>query len=206
MAFGCAGLLLIRRGDAASIRIGAVLLGFAAWSKNEGVALIGVTLAALLLARRFRDALRLWPAVLVISPWLVARAVLSLQTDFVDRLMLHRMLARLADPLTTLRVFADSPPNQPLFWIAIALCLIVYARAAFTRERFLTVALLLQVGLFVAQGIATRAPFKPHVSLTMNRLPQQLAPAFAFLAVVLLMPVLTGSVRRDSDSARPPIL
>jgi hypothetical protein len=205
MAFGCAGLLFIRRGE---MVIGAVLLGFAAWSKNEGVALIGATVVALLVARRFRDVLRMWPAVVIIAPWLITRAVLSLQTDFVDRLVLHRMFARLADPWTTLRVFMDSPPNQPLFWIAVALCLIVYARGAFTRERFLTVALLLQMGLFIAQGIATRAEFKPHVSLTMNRLPQQLAPAFAFLAVVLLAPALfrrASSAPTPSGGSPPPL-
>jgi hypothetical protein len=206
MAFGCAGLLFIRRGDPASLRVGAVLLGFAAWSKNEGLALIGVAVIALLIARRGRDALRMWPAVLVISPWLITRAVLSLQTDFVDPLVFDRMLARLSDPVTTLRVFAASPPAQPLFWIAVALCIAIYARTAFTTERFLTVALLLQMGLFIAQGIATRAPFTAHVSLTMNRLPQQLAPAFAFLAVVLLMPALSAVAARRTDSATPPSL
>lgn len=60
--------------------------------------------------------------------------------------------------------------------------------------------------LFFAQGIATRAEFRPHVNLTMNRLPQQLAPAFAFLAVLLLMPDLIAAARRRTDSATPPSL
>jgi len=183
MAFGCAALILIRRGD---VTLGAVLLGFAAWSKNEGLALLACTFIALLVCRRWRDALRLWPALLVISPWMIARAVLHLHTDFTQGGMFGRIWTRLVHPVETLRVFVKSPPDQPLFWIAVFLCIAIYARTAFTRERFLTTALLLQLGLFYAQGLATAADLGAHVSLTLNRLPHQLAPAFAFLAVVLL--------------------
>jgi len=199
MAFGCAGLLFIRRG---SMALGAVLLGFAAWSKNEGLALIGAVVVALVIARRWRDAIRLWPALAVIAPWLITRAVLALPTDFVDGRVFHRMLTRIADPWTTLRVFASLPAE--LFWIAVALVLVIYVRAAWTRERFLTTALVVQMLLFFAQGIATRAEFRPHVSLTMNRLPQQLAPAFAFLAVVLVFPDLIVGARRRAGSTTPP--
>jgi hypothetical protein len=193
MAFGCAGLLYLRRTDPASVRVGAILLGFAAWSKNEGLALIAVTVISLLVAGRLRDVPRLWPALIIIAPWLIVRASFELKTAFLDHQMFARMWSRLADPLPTLRVFGESPPDQPLFWIAVVLCLLVYARTAFTRERFLTVALLLQFSLFLAQGIATPFELAPHVSLTMNRLPQQLAPAFAFLAAVLLMPALMAA-------------
>ncbi len=183
MAFGCAGLVFVRRGD---LTLGAVLLGFAAWSKNEGLALLACAVVALVVSRRWRDAIRLWPALLVFSPWLIARMVLRLQTDFTDRYMFARIWGRIIHPAETVRAFADAPPDQPWFWVAVLLCIVIYARIAFTRERFLTTALLLQMLAFLAQGIATRASFGPHVSLTMNRLPQQIAPAFAFLAVVLL--------------------
>ena len=65
MAFGCAGLLFLRRG---SISLGAVLLGLAASSKNEGLALIAVSGVALLVTTRsIRKVLRLWPAVAVVT-------------------------------------------------------------------------------------------------------------------------------------------
>ncbi|HSP32992.1 MAG TPA: hypothetical protein VLU46_01600, partial [Thermoanaerobaculia bacterium] len=106
-------------------------------------------------------------------------------------------------PAETVKAFVKATPDQPLFWIAVALTIAIYWRAAFTRERFLTVALLLQMFAFFLQGIATRAPFAPHVSLTMNRLPQQLAPAFAFLAVTLLFSPRAPSAPAPSAESLP---
>ena len=202
MAYGCAGLLFIRRG---SVTLGAILLGFAAWSKNEGLALIGVAGIALLIATRsIRKAFALWPAVAVIAPWLIARSVLKLPTDFVDDNVLgrtiHRATAELPD---VLRVFAASPPDQPWMWLACVLTVIVFIGDAVRRERFLTLAVAGQVGLMLAQGLATPWDFGAHVSLTMNRLPHQIAPAAAFLASMLLMRALSAP-SPSSESLPPP--
>ena len=239
MAYGCAGLILIRRGiterkgiagvppasppgilpggDAAdlqdsagradrahsveSIHLGAILLGLAAWSKNEGLALLGVALLSLLLCRRWRDALRLWPGFATIAPWLVVRAYLHLQTDFVDAGITARMIARVRDFRTTAAAFLKSPPDQPLFWIVTLACMAIYFRKVIEHERFLTLAVALQMALFLVQGMATRADLKAHVSLTMNRIPQQIAPACAFLAVVLVLPEVASAVRMQRRSA-----
>lgn len=200
MAYGCAGLLFIRAG---SVPLGAVLLGFAAWSKNEGLALIGVAALALLIATRsIRRAFALWPAVAVIAPWLIVRSVLKLPTDFVDDSVLERTLKRMTELDEVGRAFAAAPPDQPWFWLAVLLTLIVFIREAVHRERFLALAVVMQFGLMVAQGVATPWDFNAHVSLTMNRLPHQIAPAAGFLAAMLLIRAL--SAPSPSAGSPPP--
>lgn len=185
MAYGCAGLLFIRKG---SIRTGAILLGLAAWSKNEGLALIGCSVIALFVATRsIRRVIALWPAVAVIAPWMITRALLQFHTDFMEGSVMSRVLERLAKPGEVLHAFIVSPPDQPWFWLAFLATILVFAWDAIRREAFLTIALLLQLGLMLGQALATRWDFGAHVSLTLNRLPHQVAPAAAFLAVVLLL-------------------
>lgn len=185
MAFGCAGLLFIRRG---SLLLGAVLLGLAAWSKNEGLALIGVSAIALLVATRsIRKVVRLWPAVAIIAPWMVTRRVLNLSTDFMEGSLVDRVFQRLADPSVVVDAFVKAPPDQPWFWLAAVLAVLVFIRQAVRRESFLLIAVALQLGLMFAQALATTWDFGAHVSLTLNRLPHQLAPAAGFLAALLLV-------------------
>ncbi len=189
MAFGCAGLLFIRRG---SITLGAVMLGLAAWCKNEGLALIIVAAIALFIAtRKLRDVLKLWPALALIAPWLITRMVLGLKTDFTEGSMLKRVFERLGNPSEVIDAFVKAPPDQPWFWIVAILAVLVFLRQAIKREAFLLIAVALQLGLFVAQALATTWDFASHVSLTLNRLPHQMAPAVGFLVVMLL----TGPMR-----------
>jgi hypothetical protein len=192
MAFGCAGLLFLRRG---SLTLGAVMLGLAAWCKNEGLALIGVSAIALFVATRgIRNVLRLWPAVALIVPWMIARAVLKLSTDFTEGSMLERVFHRLGHPSEVIDAFVKAPPDQPWFWLAALLAVLVFIRDAIRREAFLLVAVALQLGLMFGQALATTWDFGAHVSLTLNRLPHQIAPAAGFLAVVLLVAQRDGRV------------
>lgn len=193
MAYGCAGLFCIRKD---STRLGAILLGLAAWSKNEGLALIGVSAITLFLATRsIRRVIVLWPAIAVIAPWLIVRATLKLPTDFMEGSMLDRILQR--TPREVIRAFIASPPDQPWFWLAVLVTVLVFIVDAFRREAFLLFALTLQLGLFFAQALATRWDFAAHVSLTLNRLPHQVAPAAAVLAASLLF-------RQFTRTASPP--
>lgn len=198
MAYGVAGLLFIRRG---SIGLGAVMLGFAASSKNEGLALIAVSVVALLVATRgVRSVLRLWPAALLVAPWMIVRAVLDLPTDFVQGSMTSRILARLANPAEVWDAFVKSPPDQPWFWLFAILAVLVFLRDAIRRETFLLLATAMQLGLMLAQGLATTWDFAAHVSLTLNRLPHQMAPALGFLAVVVLGRVWWGESELKTEN------
>lgn len=190
MAYGVAGLLFIRTG---SIGLGAVMLGLAASSKNEGLALIAVSAVALVVATRgVRGVLRLWPAAVLVAPWMIVRAVLDLPTDFVQGSMMSRILARLGNPAEVWDAFVKSPPDQPWFWLVAILAVLVFFRDAIRRETFLFLATAMQLGLMLAQGLATTWDFAAHVSLTLNRLPHQMAPALGFLAVVVLGRVWWG--------------
>ena len=181
MAFGCAGLLFLRKEQ---YGLGAVMLGFAAWSKNEGLALIIAAAVALLIARK--NVLKLWPALVMIAPWMIVRSVLKLPTDFADKQSLLRIWQRLIHPGETLPALATAPPDQPWLWLAILVVIVVYARQAWQRERFLLVALLLQSAALVLPLFATPFDLASHAQFSLNRIPHQIAPAAAFLAAVLL--------------------
>ena len=203
MAFGCAGLLFVRRGLArpsnASLHLGAILLGLSAWCKNEGMALIGVTIVAAILVAP-RRVWRLWPALAIASIWMTTRAVLHLQTDFLQGNVLERVRLQLhhfGDFVRALIVFA---PDLRLFWIACFATIILFARRAWLKERFLTVAVLLQISLLAGQALATRADIRAHIQFAWNRLPHQIGPAFGYLAVVLLVPAIIGSGPGRSNS------
>jgi hypothetical protein len=204
MAFGCAGLLLVRRGLArpsnASLHLGAILLGLSAWCKNEGIALIGVTVIAALIVSA-RRVWRLWPAAAIAGVWMVTRSVYRLHTDFLqgdvfDRVLFH--LKQFGDVLHALIIYA---PDLRLFWIAAFLTLILFARQAWMRERFLTIAVLLQSSLLAGQALATAADIRAHIEFAWNRLPHQIGPALGYLCVVLLIPLIREA--RSEPDRRP---
>ena len=149
---------------------------------------------------------------------MITRAVLKLSTDFTDESMMARVLERLRNPSEIVSVFAKAPPDQPWFWLAVLAAVLVFIRQAVRYEAFLLVAVSLQLGLMFAQGLATPWDFAAHVSLTLNRLPHQMAPAAAFLAVIVLMrelfaspdvqlaPSWPRSERRELEQRRQPDL
>ena len=182
MAFGCAGLLFLRREQ---YGLGAVLLGFAAWSKNEGMALLIAAALALLVVRP-RRVPALWPAAVIAAPWVIARKVLALPTDLAHPGVLQRIVERLLDPVNTVTALSTAPPDQPYLWLVILAVVLLYLRAAWRDERFLLVALLLQSAALVVPLFATPFDLGPHAEFSLNRTPHQIAPAAAFLAALLL--------------------
>jgi hypothetical protein len=181
MAFGCAGLLFLRREQ---YGIGAVMLGFAAWSKNEGLALIVAALIALVIAKR--RWLVLWPAIAIIAPWMIVRRIHELPTDLAQGETAQRIWARIIDPAATLEALATAPPDQPYLWLVILAIVLVYVRSAWQRERFLLVALVLQSAALVVPLLATPFDLAGHAQFSLNRIPHQIAPAAAFLAALLV--------------------
>ncbi|HEX6087681.1 MAG TPA: hypothetical protein VF266_24325 [Thermoanaerobaculia bacterium] len=182
MAFGCAGLVFLRREQ---YGLGAVMLGFAAWTKNEGLALIVAAAVALLIARR--SVWKLWPALVMIAPWMIVRAVLKLPTDLADGGSLLRIWQRLLDPGATLAALASAPPDQPWLWAVILAIVLIFIRDAWQRERFLLVALLLQSAALVIPLLATPFDLAGHAQFSLNRIPHQIAPAAALLAAASLI-------------------
>lgn len=180
IAYGAAGLLLLRRG---SFRTGAVLLGLAAFTKNEGLALVVATAIALLLTRR-RDVVRLWPAVAIPAPWIVLRAVHALPTDLATGNFAERATNAAARVPELWRALADHPPSTPLLWLAVAIALVAYARALH-RERFLLIVIVLQLGFYLAAYLVTPHQLHPHVGSSWARILQHMAVPAAFVVLRL---------------------
>jgi hypothetical protein len=177
------------------------MLGFAAWSKNEGLALIVAAALAILVARK--PVWKLWPAVVMIAPWVITRSVLKLPTDLADKDSLLRIWQRLIHPEETLPALATAPPDQPWLWLIILAVVALYIRGAWQRERFLLVALLLQSAALVVPLLATPFDLAGHAQFSLNRIPHQIAPAAAFLAAVLLMRGLSAPSPSAGSLPRP---
>jgi hypothetical protein len=192
IAFGTAGLLTLRRG---SLAAGGVLLGLAAFSKNEGIALI---IAAALALSNARATLRLWPAAAIAAPWLILRAVHSLPSD----LAAGALTERLPRNLTALpSALASTLPDRPLLWLAIVITLAVFVREL-QRERFVLVAVTLQLLAYLAAYAITPYDVHWHVRSSWPRLLPHLAVPLAFVALVLsARGALRASDRRTRSAA-----
>ncbi|HXH93735.1 MAG TPA: hypothetical protein VNN25_19290 [Thermoanaerobaculia bacterium] len=195
VASGTVGLLYVRRGvlgsSSADILRGALFLGIAGSFKNEGVALIAAVAAGLLLtAPRFLA--RLWPAIAIVTPWLVLRRVHHLQTDLTTGPILDRVTGHLANLKPMFSALATYTTGKPLFWIGIGLALLLALRAAVTRERFLLVALLVQTGFFLAAYLVTPHDVTWHVRWSWERIVSQITLPLGFVAIALLMPLIEG--------------
>jgi hypothetical protein len=186
IAFGTAALLMLRRG---SLALGAVFLGFAALTKNEGLALLVAVIGAMFFAappavegarRRWTPVAALWPSVVIAAPWLVLRALHALPTDLASGPVMERATKQFFDVFGILFTVA---PSAPLFWIAVVGSLLVFARSL-RAERFLLTAVLLQILFFVAAYIVTPNELRWHVVNSWSRLLDQVAIPLAYMALL----------------------
>jgi hypothetical protein len=184
VAYGTAALLLIRRGNLA---VGAILLGLAASTKNEGLTLIAAAAFGLLCARRARDVLRLWPAVVILLPWLIARSLHALPTDIATGGVMARVVDHLRDPMPLLAAIASVSLGKPLFWIALAIGIAIAARTLVTRERFVIVTLAVQFACYVGAYLATPFDLAWHVTWSWERLVAHLTPALTYVVLASLI-------------------
>ena len=186
VAYGAAALLLMRRAllrnDPASLTSGAVLLGFAAFTKNEGLSLVAAVLIAMLLVS-WRQARRLWPALAIAAPWLLLRAIHSLSTYFTSGAVGDRVAHLFARVPELARLLAQQTVHHPLPWIAAILALAVFP-ASLRRERFVAIAVAMQLLFFLGAFLMTPFNLAWHVTQTWPRLVDQLAVPVAFIALV----------------------
>jgi hypothetical protein len=179
-AYLLAAILAIRRG---AVTLGAVLLGLAACVKNEGLVLIVAVAVAMFAARRGRELLRLWPAVVIPLPWLILRAVHGLTTDLVS----GDLMARIARNAAGIGALLQHPLGKPLLWIGIALALVLLGRRGIARERFALTAVVLQFGFYVAAYLTSPYDLSWHILYSWDRLVSHLAPVLAFVATSALL-------------------
>jgi hypothetical protein len=200
IAFGGAGVLLVREAlredDPATWRHAALMLGFAANCKNEGMALIvAVTLALLAVSwsrERSRARMpRLWPAFALAAPWLVLRVAHALPTDIVGGSVISRLVERLGDA-SEIFAFLAARLHRPWFWAAIFAALLVAPAAARRRERFVLVVTAIQIVLFASAYFVTPYDVRWHVITSWARLTGQVAVPIAFSVFLMLAESLRG--------------
>ncbi len=182
IAYGTAGLLFARCGG---MTHAALLLGFAAMSKNEGITLIAAVVLALLAERRFKDVVRLWPALAVSAPWLVLRAVHHLSTDLTAGSPLNRAIEHAGEASILFGYLADYFPDRWL-WLGIVAAIVttwILGRTTKT-ERFLVIAVAVQFAFFIAAYFVTPRDLQWHVETSWERLVRQLEPAALFAALM----------------------
>lgn len=191
IAFGTSGILLIRRGlrhdSDRSIAAGAVLLGCAAMTKNEGTGLILAAAAALLVSSRngWKRVFWLWPAAAVLAPWIISGRLVQIQTDFLSG-DLAAWKERLLGAAAIIRELLATPVNDRFFWWAAVAAILMAWRRALTAERFLLVVLLVQFSFDVLQNFLVSWDPAPHIRYSWNRVLDQIGPLTAFTAATLL--------------------
>jgi len=206
IAFGGAGVLFVRAAlldDAdACWRHGALMLGFAANCKNEGLALlVAVTIAVIVSApSRLR---KLIPAYILAAPWLILRAVHTLPTDIVQGSFLSRLLERLPYAHQILAYLAEQLA-KPWFWVAILAAILIAPAAARRRERFVFLVTAIQFFFYVTAYLATPNNVRWHVISSWSRLTTHLAVPIAFAVFLMLANSLRGSQDAPhAEDARP---
>jgi hypothetical protein len=197
IAFAGASLLFIRRAilfdDDAAMRHGALLLGLAAATKNEGIALLVTVTIALAVTKRRRASVtqhsalstqhwlipRLWPAAAIALPWVVLRIAHRFPTDIASGSFITRAVER----LHVIGPIASSLVRHlavPYLWIAMLIAILV----ARPRERFIFVAFVLQLLVYIAVYFGTPWDVEWQIATSWPRLTFQLATPL--LVVVML--------------------
>jgi hypothetical protein len=193
IAFGGAGILFVRAAlrddDAASWRHGALMLGFAANCKNEGIAmLVAVTIAIAvtgLRTRMFARLRNLWPAYALIAPWLLLRLTHALPTDLASGSAASRLFARLPYAFQLLRLLA-AHLYEPWFWVAILIGILVASSAARRAESFVLLVTAIQLAFYIVAYLATPNDLRWHIVTSWSRLTGQIAVPITFAVFLML--------------------
>lgn len=193
VAFGTAAILFLRSGELAHA---ALLFGLAASSKQEGVTLLLAVVAALIIARRWRDAVRLWPAFVLAAPWWIIALAYGLRSDLATSGMLQRAIARLGNAEVFVSLLVRWAPDAVLWLLVFAAVLVAHA-ADRRREAPYLLILVLQFDAMLFAYLTTPYNLRWHIVTSWPRLARQIAPAAVWLALVLL----AKTFRREEDHA-----
>lgn len=210
IAFGTAGVLLVRRGwrtahrsdiealtsgastlqTRSDVWTGSVLLGFAAFTKNEGMVLIlAILIAAFLtMSGNRRRILELWPAFVLPAGWKLVAIALGLRWDYERSDIVHLTFDRLRDPAPIVAALLANAGYR-LFWLAVAGMLLLGFRRILDRDMFLLVTASVLLTFYVAAYFAS--PNEPvwHVTTSWQRILLHPAVLFLYLGIAALTPI-----------------
>ncbi len=198
IAYLGAGVLFVRRAmlfdDGAAWRHGAILLGLAACTKNEGLAMLACTAVAIVVSdiKRWTRVVRLWPAVALALPWTIMRTLHDLPTEFVRGSIVSRLLARLPEGGSILAML-DLSLYQPWLWAALLLGIVAAPFAAWKRERFILLACFLQLAVYIVIYFVTPRDPAWHIATSWPRLTAQIAAPLAYVVMIALANTLRGA-------------
>jgi hypothetical protein len=183
---------------------GAMLLGFAMLSKNEGTAFFISTVIAVLLTVRppWKALMNLWPALALFLPWMVIRAMFDFAPVYFQEGVLRRLGRHITQTPEILAALVRFPPDKEWMWIALLLILIIRAAWIWRNERFLATLLVTQVGIYVAQNFLTPFGVLDHIAFSWHRLCYQIAPLAITLALLALRPWMVA-VRKSAAETSP---
>lgn len=208
LAYGSAALLLTADGLEERARrtmlTAGVLLGFAALTKNEGIAMIVAAALAVVLSSRSQrsQVIRLWPAVAMTALWVVPSAVAGLATDLAAGNPAARLVDRLRDPRPILELMAAHSAWRPIFWAGLAVGIVATLGRRLFAERVALVFVLAQVALYVTAYAVTPHDLAWHVRWSWERLLSHVA----FLLTVAILSAVVGTLRDSSFVDRPSLI
>jgi len=187
IALGSAAILMLRRAilhdDDAALRHGAILLGLAACTKNEGQSLVVAVMGGMLAAGAGRRIVRLWPAAALLLPWIVLRALHRLPTDLFSGSPLPRVLERFRHFGPIGRSLVAHLANPWLFIVSLLVLLLVRDRG---RERFVRTTLGIQTAIFLAIYLETPNDVFWQISTSWQRVSAHLLVPLTFSAAMVL--------------------
>ncbi len=208
IAFGAAGVLFVRRAlvfdDDIALRHGAVLLGLAGSTKNEGLALIVAVAASMFVAdrTRWRRILRLWPALAIVAPWTILRIALHLQTDIARGALVSRAMERLLDLASLLeRLVAHLPDSW--MWILMLAAIVIVRQTVRAAERFVFAVVFIQLVFYVGAYLVTPFDLEWHIETSWPRLTRQIAAPLLYSVTVLLARTFAREETLVHAEARP---
>ncbi len=202
IAYATIGVLYVRRGVMHAFRgdvlTGAVFLGLAAWTKNEGLTLIVAVAIGMIAARRWRMLPALLPAVAINIPWLIVHRLHGLRVDLAEGGALERLTARLSDPLPIVRALIDQSGVEAIFVAGIAIALAIGVRRLTSEERFLAVVTALQLFVYIGVYFMTPRELGWHIETSWERVLRQLKPLIALVAMLPTAAVIASLSRKNN--------
>lgn len=200
LVFGGIALLELRGvvldGREGRVPIAAAALVLAVLTKNEGVSLAVATTAAILVAggtRRWKLLISVVPAGVAALLWIAVRRAYGLGTDLFEGEPLARLAA--ASPGRLLSALAENLPDHPFFWLALLVAIVAAGSHRLARERWLLLAVALQLGFFLGAYLITPRDLDWHVATSWSRLLGQLLLPLGFLGLLFAGEVVMAAMR-----------
>ncbi|MGZ8853400.1 MAG: hypothetical protein ACXW2X_08385, partial [Thermoanaerobaculia bacterium] len=195
IAYSGAALLMIRRAllsdDSALLRNGAILLGLAGSTKNEGIALCVAVVIAMIASRvALRRVAQLWPAAVLIAPWLILRAAHAIPTDLAAGGAAARLTARLS-ALPQLATAMLETLSYRYLWGLLLLSLLIVPLRLVRREKFVLITVFIQFLFFSAAYLVTPLDAAWHVASSFGRISTQLGAPFLYVVMIMLAQCFT---------------